>query len=78
MRACKDCEYYKKKTSYMSGKCYFNPPMLSGEHQDGKFPEVGEDDYCSKWEPMWDDNPMISKAWKEFQTMVKLSRGDEE
>lgn len=78
MRACKDCEYYKKRGSFSSPKCHFNPPTVSGDHQSGKFPEIDDDDYCSKWQPIWDENPMISRAWKEFQTIAKLSRGDEE
>lgn len=77
MRKCSDCEYFRKP-SYGSGYCHFNPPTVSGDYQSGRFADTSIDDFCSKWEPKWDENDMINKAWDEFLLVVKLSRGDKE
>ena len=77
-RRCKTCEYYVKKSTYRSGECFFNPPQVSGESQHGQFPNVDEDAYCSKWEPIWHENPQIREAWNEFILVRKLITSGEE
>ncbi len=71
-RRCEGCEYFDNSATY-STYCRYNPPMISGDHQSGKFPQVDKDSYCSKWEPKWDDNPVIAEAWELFQATVKLA-----
>jgi len=71
-RKCKDCEYFYNTSKYSLGKCHYNPPAISGEHQSGRFPEVYEESYCSKWEPRWHDNPVLREAWREFLLVRKL------
>ena len=81
MRKCKTCEYYKVFTgvsgNYPNGECYFNPPTVAGGSTSGlktAYPKVKEDARCSKWEPKWEQNPIIDKAWKEFLLVQKMAR----
>ena len=77
-RKCKDCEYYHKKSHYSSSTCQYNPPVAMGENQRGRFPTTSDNDYCSKWEPIWHKNPLIREAWNEFILVRKLITSGEE
>lgn len=72
MRQCKDCEYFRQSN------CFFNPPTVSGvgthSYQNSSYPSVNEDYFCSKWEPIWEDNEVLNEAWKEFQLILKMTK----
>lgn len=81
MRRCKDCEYYNEIPSIYSsssaGDCFFNPPTVAAGSTTGlksKCPTVEADHYCSKWEPKWSDSEMLSKAWSDFQLVLKMTK----
>ena len=62
---------------YPNGECYFNPPTVAAGSSQGLktgYPKVTEDARCSKWEPKWDNNPIIDKAWKEFELIQKMAK----
>lgn len=67
-RRCENCEYHH------DGRCHLNPPQYAGAHISSEQPEVYYDGYCSKWEPKWDDNPVIAEAWELFQMTLKLAK----
>lgn len=67
-RKCDDCEYH------LNGKCHLNPPQYVGAHIGPEHPEVYYDGFCSKWEPKWDNNPVISEAWELFLVTLKLAK----
>ena len=77
-RKCENCEYYDASRYGNEGKCQFYPPVVSGEHQRGRFPATYKNSYCSKWEPKWSDNPVLQDAWKEFMLVHKLVTTEEE
>lgn len=77
-RQCNTCEYYFKSVDYSSPYCQFNPPMVSGDHQTGRFPYTEDHSFCSKWEPIWIDNPVLKDAWEEFLMVHKLITCGEE
>ena len=76
-RRCKDCEYYFREPK-RSGRCYFNPPLTVDEYDHGQVPIVSENSFCSKWEPRWDDNPVLREAWNEFILVRKLITSGED
>jgi len=73
MRKCEECEYYRKQEYAINPTCHLNPPfVLKDKH--GHFPTISKNDFCSKWEPKWDDNPVITEAWELFQMTLKLTK----
>ncbi len=70
-RKCINCEYHLNKSNYGRGKCYFNIPTTF-QYESGTFPTVDDDDFCSYWEPKWNDNELIKQAWQEFIMVHKL------
>ena len=74
IRECKDCEYYRKSLRWNAPRCHLNPPVLSREESHGRFPTIAKKDFCRKWEPKWNDNPVIAEAWELFQTTLKLAK----
>ena len=81
-RKCKHCEYFKHYWGEQDpeGECYLQPPTVVSNGSDR--PRVMGSDYCSKWEPKWEDNSAIWAAWKIFLTAWKLATanpwGDDE
>lgn len=73
-RNCITCEYSRKARYHNSSKCHLNPPVLPRERPEGRFPDIYDGDFCSKWEPKWDDNPVIAEAWELFLVTLKLAK----
>ncbi len=73
-RRCIDCEYYDKKDNWQ-GYCLYHPPKFSGAQGASRLPKTSEDAYCSTWEPKWDDNEMVARAWEDFLIVQKLVTG---
>ena len=73
-RVCKNCEYSRKSSRWTELRCHLNPPVISVERSEGRFPTVAKKDFCSKWEPKWDENPVIAEAWQLFQATLKLAK----
>jgi len=73
-RQCLGCEYYYKASGY-SGRCRYYPPKFSGSQGTSRLPSTEKNSYCSKWEPKWDDNEIISQAWEDFLLVHKLVTG---
>lgn len=73
-RNCKDCEYYRKSDSWIDPRCHLSPPVFFEKQSRGQFPTINKDDFCSRWEPKWDENPVIAEAWELFQATLKLAK----
>ena len=77
-RKCNTCEYGMNKSQRDDRRCYFETPRVYGDRGYAKFPTVGDDDFCSHWEPTWSDNPVLREAWNEFMIVHKLITSGEE
>lgn len=73
MRNCKACEYYRNREYANNPNCHLNPPVILDDKH-GHFPTVSVNDFCAKWEPKWDGNPVIAEAWELFQMTIKLAK----
>ena len=71
-RKCKTCEYYEAVEYQKYGACCFDIPQVTSNNGAGGFPKVTENRFCSHWEPIWHDNPIIAEAWKQFKMAHKL------
>ena len=69
LKKCITCEHYHERQTGIA-TCHINPAVTDGSYN---FPKVLADQFCSKWKPKWTENETITKAWKEFQMIVKLA-----
>jgi len=78
LRRCDQCEYYKAISDFnvqsYRGNCHGQMPRPRQKDDNGVFLIVHGNSFCPKWEPKWDDNPVIAEAWELFQTTVKLTK----
>lgn len=63
-RTCERCEWCDVDDAALSDEVYC---MYAPESH-----EKRKNDFCSKWEPMWADNPKIKKQWEKFKTSIAL------
>lgn len=71
-RKCNTCEYYETGDRYEGPKCHVSPPKIYGERGYSTFPSTDKNSFCSKWEPIWHENPQLKAAWEEFILVHKL------
>jgi len=74
-RICNNCEYHKHNQQYNRHHCCYNPPTVVPAGPSGvrtSRPSIEITDFCSKWEPVWGDNPKIKEQWGKFKTSLAL------
>lgn len=63
---CRNCVYFTDRYGFY-GKCHCCPPTWTGHEYEsylGKFPEVGEDDWCGQFRSLHRD---VKTPWGDFQ-----------